>query len=130
MTIIKKDLVNYRLERARETLQDATLLAEKERWNSAINRLYYSAYYAIIALLLNENHKSTTHSGVKIKFSEHFIKTGDFPAEFGKIYSQLFTWRQKGDYADFFDFTEEKVKPYFVPVKKLIELIEQRIKQI
>jgi uncharacterized protein (UPF0332 family) len=52
MTGTKKDLINYRLERAKETLEDAKLLAEKQRWNSAINRLYYAAYYAIIALLL------------------------------------------------------------------------------
>jgi uncharacterized protein (UPF0332 family) len=38
--------------------------------------------------------------------------------EFGKIYSQLFTWRQKGDYDDLFDFVEEKVKPYIEPIKK------------
>jgi uncharacterized protein (UPF0332 family) len=125
MTGTKKDLINYRLERAKETLEDAKLLAEKQRWNSAINRLYYAAYYAIIALLLNENYNSTTHNGAKTKFSEHFIKTGVFPVEIGKIYSQLFTWRQKGDYADLFDFTEDKVSPYFDPVERLIELVEK-----
>ncbi len=125
MTGTAKDLINYRLERARETLEDAKLLAEKHRWNSAINRLYYAAYYAVIALLLKENFKSTTHNGVKTKFSEQFIKTGLFPAEFGRIYSQLFSWRQKGDYADLFDFTEEKVTPYFEPCEKLIELVER-----
>jgi uncharacterized protein len=128
MTGTTKDLINYRLERAKETLEDAKLLAEKQRWNSAINRLYYAAYYAVIALLLKENITSTTHNGAKTKFSEHFIKTGLYPTEFGRIYSQLFTWRQKGDYADLFDFTEEKVTPYFEPVEKLIELIEKALK--
>lgn len=122
-----RDLINYRLERAKETLEDAKLLAEKKRWNSAINRLYYAAYYAIIALLLNKNHKSNTHNGVKTKFSEHFIKTGIFPAEYGRIYSQLFTWRQKSDYADLFDFTEDRVSPYFDPVERLIELVEKSV---
>ena len=40
MTGTSKDLINYRLERAKETLEDAKLLAEKQRWNSAINRLF------------------------------------------------------------------------------------------
>jgi len=128
MTVTTKDLINYRLERARETLEDAKLLAEKQRWNSAINRLYYAAYYAVIALLLKENVKSNTHNGAKTKFSEHFIKTGIYPTELGRIYSQLFTWRQKGDYADLFDFNEEKVTPYFEPVEKLIGLIEESLK--
>jgi len=39
----------------------------------------------------------------------------------GKIYSQLFIWRQKGDYDDLFDFDQEKVFPYFDPTQKLIE---------
>jgi len=127
MTGTTDDLINYRLERSRETLEDAKLLAEKHRWNSAINRLYYAAYYAVIALLLKENYKSTTHNGAKTQFSEQFIKTGLFPKEFGRIYSQLFTWRQKGDYADLFDFTEEKVTPYFEPVEKLIKMVEKSL---
>ncbi|MFO7977876.1 MAG: HEPN domain-containing protein [Bacteroidales bacterium] len=124
----RKDLINYRLQRAKETLEDARLLAENHRWNSAINRLYYSAYYAVMALLLNENFRTTTHNGVKIKFSENYIRKGLFPAELGRMYSQLFTWRQKGDYADLFDFTEEKVTPYFGPVETLIKMVEQALK--
>jgi len=123
----KDDLVKYRLERAKETLEDAQLLIESKRWNSAINRLYYSAFYAVIALLLNENHKTTTHNGVKSIFSEQFIKNNIISQEFGKKYSQLFTWRQKGDYADLFDFTEEKVLPYYDVVKKFIIQIEKII---
>jgi len=128
MTGTKNDLISYRLERAKDTLDDAKILAEKDKWNSAINRLYYSAYYAVSALLLNEGLNTTTHSGTKSLFSEHFIKTNIFPKESGKIYSQLFTWRQKGDYADLFDFTEDKVMPYFDPVAKLISLVEQTLK--
>jgi uncharacterized protein (UPF0332 family) len=127
MTGEKSDLVKYRLERAKETLEDAQLLIESKRWNSAINRLYYSAFYAVIALLLNENHKTTTHNGVKSIFSEQFIKKNIISQEFGKRYSQLFTWRQKGDYADLFDFTEEKVLPYYDFVKKFILQIEKII---
>jgi len=127
MTGEKGDLVKYRLERAKETLEDAQLLIESKRWNSAINRLYYSAFYTVIALLLNENHKTTTHNGVKSILSEQFIKKNIISQEFGKKYSQLFTWRQKGDYADLFDFTEEKVLPYYDFVKRFILEIEKII---
>jgi uncharacterized protein (UPF0332 family) len=104
-------------------------LADKERWNSAINRLYYSAYYAVIAILLKYDFKPTTHNGVKSVFSEYFIKNEIIPKEFGKLYSQLFTWRQKGDYDDLFDFDEDKVIPYFEPVKRVIEIIENKINE-
>lgn len=129
MTGSKTDLIRYRLSRSKDTFIDARILADKERWNSAINRLYYAAYYAVIALLLKYNLKPTTHNGAKTVFSEHFIKKEIIPKEFGKLYSQLFTWRQKGDYDDLYDFNKENVLPYFEPVQKLIEIIESKINE-
>jgi uncharacterized protein (UPF0332 family) len=129
MTGSKHDLISYRLKRAKETLDDATILANNEKWNSAINRLYYSAYYAVMALLLKHDLNPTTHNGAKHNFSEHFIKSGIISKDYGKFYSQLFTWRQKGDYDDLFDFTEEKVMPYFKPVEELINIIEALTKE-
>ncbi len=41
----KKDLITYRLRRAKETLEDAEILAEHYKWNSCINRLYYACYH-------------------------------------------------------------------------------------
>ena len=123
----KKDMIQYRLKRAYDTYDDAKILANKGKWNSAINRLYYSAYYAVMALLLNADLKPSTHNGAKSGFSEHFIKNGIIPKEYGKLYSQLLTWRQKGDYDDFFDFDKEKVMPYFKPVKDLIDTIQEKI---
>jgi len=129
MTGTKKDLIDYRIKRAKDTFEDALILAEKNKWNSAINRLYYAAYYAVIALLLKSDIKATTHNGVKSNFSEHFIKTEIISKDLGKMFSQLFTWRQKGDYDDLYDFEKEKVLPYLEPVKELIETIEKIISE-
>jgi len=123
----KRDLIKYRLMRAWDTYEDAQILADRSRWNSTINRLYYTAYYGVMALLLDSDMKPTTHNGAKSNFSEYFIKTEKIPKEYGKIYSQLFTWRQKEDYDDLFDFDMDKVMPYFAPVKELISLIEKNI---
>jgi uncharacterized protein (UPF0332 family) len=124
----KSDLIKYRIERAKDTYDDAMILYEKGKWNSTINRLYYSAYYAVMALLLNVDLKPTTHNGAKSNFTQYFIKTSIVSKEYGKLYSQLFTWRQKGDYDDFFDFDKEKVEPYFESVKQLITTIDNLIK--
>jgi len=127
MTGSKDDLIKYRLFRSKDTFDDAKILADKKKWNSTINRLYYASYYAVMALLLDSNLNPTTHNGAKSNFTEHFIKTQKIAKEYGKIYSQLFTWRQKGDYDDMFDFSEEKVIPYFEPVSKFIALIEEMV---
>jgi len=124
MTGSKEELIKYRMQRAIDTLQDAKILADSQRWNSAINRLYYASYYAVSALLMDADLNPSTHNGVKSYFSEQFVKTNRVDKEFGKIYSQLFTWRQKSDYDDLFDFTEDKVMPYFKPVSDLIKIIE------
>lgn len=96
MNGIKTDLIRYRLKRAWETFDDALILAHNQKWNSAMNRLYYAGYYAVMALLLSAEIKPATHNGAKSNFTEHFIKTSLIPKEYGKMYSQLFTWRQKG----------------------------------
>ena len=115
--------IEYRINRAKETFQDAEYLAENKRWNSCINRLYYACFYACIAALLKKGVESKTHNGVKSQFSKTFIKTKIFPFELGKHYSILFDFRQKGDYGDLFDFTETKVKPLIEPTKKFISII-------
>ena len=73
MTGTKEDLIKYRMARAFDTYDDALILAERGKWNSTINRLYYSAYYAIMAVLPNDDLKPTTHNGAKINFLENFI---------------------------------------------------------
>lgn len=127
MKDFKEELIAYRLKRAWEAYDDATILAERGKWNSTINRLYYSCFYAATALLIKYNFKTSTHSGVKTILSGSFIKQKAISSELGKIYAQLFTFRQKGDYSDFFDFDEEKVMPFFVPTKELLERIEELI---
>ena len=127
MSKSQKELVIYRLQRAFETFDDAQLLSQNHKWNSTINRLYYAAFYAVSALILFENQSTFTHNGVKISFSEKFIKTGKIELAFGKLYSQLFTWRQKGDYDDLYDFDEQTVIPYLEPVRNLIQKIAEII---
>jgi uncharacterized protein (UPF0332 family) len=82
-----------------------------------------------MALLLKHNLKPITHNGTKTNFTEHFIKNQKIDKKYGKLYSQLFTWRQKGDYDDLFDFEESQIIQYFQPVEEMILLIEQLIKE-
>jgi len=57
-----------------------------------------------MALLPDSDLKPTTHNRAKSNFSEYFIKTAKIDSKYGKMYSQLFTLRQKGDYDDLYDF--------------------------
>ncbi|HBX50312.1 MAG TPA: hypothetical protein DEH02_04480 [Bacteroidales bacterium] len=123
----RMDYIKYRFEKAYESLNDAKLLAQNKRWNSCVNRLYYAAFYSVIALLLTDNYDGLTHDGTRSQFNLKYIKDGKIDKEFGKLYSKLFDWRQKGDYGDLFDFTEEQVSPLINPTEKLLIEIQKRI---
>ena len=46
----RQELVKYRIAKARETFKEVDLHIKNELWNTAVNRLYYACYYAVIAL--------------------------------------------------------------------------------
>ena len=125
----REDYIAYRLEKADETFDVVELLIQNEKWNSAVNRLYYAAYYAVTAILVRDNINTKTHSGVKTQFFLHYVKTGKIDIELGKLYSDLFDWRQKGDYSDFFDFTASDIIPIVEPTKILIQSIRAEIEK-
>jgi uncharacterized protein (UPF0332 family) len=120
----KTDYVNYRLKKSIETLEVAELLYENSKWNSTINRLYYACFYCITTLLVKHGIETKSHSGVKSQFFLNFVKTGLIEVKYGKLYSDLFDWRQKGDYGDFFDFEKDDVIPLMKPTFELLEQIK------
>ena len=69
----RNDLIGYRLKRAAETLEEAKFTASGGFYNAAINRLYYSSYYAVLALLLKDRITANSHAGVKSMFHLHYI---------------------------------------------------------
>lgn len=105
------DIVQYRMLRSEEAVEEAKLLADAGHWNAAMNRLYYAFYYAVSALVHKEGSFAKTHSGLKNQFSQQFIVTNRLDASCGELYSVLFASRQEGDYADFVVFTEAEVMP-------------------
>lgn len=128
MSEIKKEYIDYRISKSKEIFEDAILLAKNERWNSCVNRLYYSSYYLASALLYENDIKAETHNGIKTQLFLNFVKKDKLSKESGKLYSHLFDWRQETDYADFIEFEKETVEPLLQEVallnKNLIELIK------
>lgn len=123
----RNEYVRYRLKSAFNTPDAAKILADNGFWNSAVNRLYYAIFYAVNALLVHNGINSSSHSGLRSQFSLHFIKTGKLEKKFGTLLSELYDWRQKGDYDNIFDYDEETVKPLFSKVQEMISRIENEI---
>jgi uncharacterized protein len=108
-----RTLVRYRLDRAKEALQEAVLLLGSGHANTFVNRLYYACFYAVSALLLAKGLSSARHSGVRILFHQYIVKPGLLDIFQGQIYDKLYDNRQKGDYADLMRFEVQEVRPWF-----------------
>ncbi|MCK4278351.1 MAG: HEPN domain-containing protein, partial [Desulfurellaceae bacterium] len=122
---MNEDLIKYRLSRAKETLKDAEILISNNRLNSTVNRIYYSLYYAVLALLETKELASSKHSGVRALFNQYFVKTGIVSKETGRFFSELFNDRQEGDYVDYTKFEVKDVKNKFEKCNFYIGEIEQ-----
>jgi len=48
--------------------------------------------------------------------------------KFGKLLTELYDWRQKGDYENIFDYNAESVQPMFGQVLEMINAIDKEIK--
>lgn len=128
MSYNKADLIGYRLKKAHTSLAEAKSLLEQGYVDGPANRLYYSCFYAAIALLTTENISARTHNGVRTEFFKAFIKTGRLDSEFSQIYSNLMGVRQDNDYADLVEYDIEEIKPLVAQAERMIKAIEELIK--
>lgn len=119
--------VKYRLEKAKATLIEVDTHIKNKFWNTSVNRMYYACFYAVSALLLKNKIDATTHAGIRLKFGEHFVKTGKIERNVAKLYTDLFVKRNKGDYNDFFDYDEDTVTRLYPQTVDFIRIIEQLI---
>ena len=124
----RASLVAYRMERACGSMKEAELMAQEGFYNASINRLYYACYYAAVALLLQNNISSQTHSGVKTMLGLYFTSKGKLSVSASKTFTTLFEKRHSGDYDDFvycdqemFDELYPKAESFIKEVKDLIE---------
>lgn len=117
----KKALVNYRIEKAYASFEEAKKVAEISLWNLAANRLYYALYHAASALLLSDGYTSHTHKGLMSQISLNYVKDGKILPEEGKLIRQMFNKRREGDYEDFEETTEEEIQEAMPKVKALVD---------
>ncbi len=119
------DLAKYRLEKTKNTLLDAKQFIGKASLESVVNRIYYSAFYAVNALLIAKGLSSSKHSGVRSLFNKEVVKNGLIEKQYGKFYSDMYNKRQKGDYQDFVSFEEEEVKEWLGTAEEFINRLEK-----
>lgn len=109
--LLKDENIRYRIRRARETYQDAVYLYEIGSLNSCINRLYYSAFYATIALLLN----SDIEVNLIMELNKNWGKNSSLKELFPEILPKLTGFCQ-------IIGTKETMMIYLISIKKLLSI--------
>ncbi len=117
-------IVELEMEKAKKIFSEIDLLMNAGLWSNAANRLYYSVYHAVCALLIKDGHKATSHQGNHIGFGAYYVKTGIFPPEYGRFYNQLQTLREQSDYNCVYDVTPEDLNGKIPFAKELIQRID------
>lgn len=124
----REELIRYGMDRAKETIGEAELLAQSGYWNACVNRLYYACFYAVTALLLRHGLSSTKHTGVQSLLNQHFRRTGLIEPDLGDLYNTLFTRRLAGDYKEFVRYREEQVRPWLAQTPRFVARIEELLR--
>jgi uncharacterized protein (UPF0332 family) len=123
----RKAIVLLRLDNAKQTLEDAKIIANNKLWKATANRLYYACFYAANALMVKFGFEAKTHASVIRLLGLNFISKNLISNELGDVYYKLFTLRQKGDYDDWIVIKEEDIIPLLEPAENFIKTIEQLI---
>ena len=119
----RKSIVEYRLNKAKETFAELPILMENNLWRNAANRLYYACFYAASALLMSDGRQAHSHNGVKSVLSVRYEKIID--KYLIKTYGILFNMRQRGDYEDWAILEEDDIIPLIEPANRFITEIER-----
>lgn len=125
----QRKVVEHRLQRAHETLTAAKLMLDNDQCLSAVNRLYYSCFYAVTALLETRGLTSSKHSGVLSLFNQNFVKLGLISGDNGTFYKHLYHKRHEGDYTDFAEFTHERVREMYTSSTGFIAEISRLVEK-
>ena len=123
----RKAIVQYRVERAKQSFAEAKGVAEMGMWSLLANRLYYTLYYISVALLIKDGHSTKTHSGMMALIHQYYIKTKVLSVEDGRLIKRMFDLRQESDYDDFIFIDENEIKPFIPKVEELLNKISSII---
>lgn len=126
----KINLSNYRLEKAKESLNDSSLLFSNKSYNASANRSYYAVLLAARSLLILRGIDPESHEGVKIMFAKEYIKTELLPVTFSDYFRNLQGRRIDSDYSDYVEINKIEAEDSLTKAKEFIVSVEKLQKEI
>jgi uncharacterized protein (UPF0332 family) len=121
----KGELIRYRLQEAKDTIEDVKLLIDNDRLRASVNRIYYGMFYSLLALGIAFDYETSKHQQLIGWFNKNFIYEGLIDSKFGRIINKASNRRTKGDYESFVEFEKAIVIEMFEEMKEFISEIDR-----
>lgn len=125
----QKDLCDYRLSQAEDSIRVAKMSYENDFLKDSINRSYYASFYAIKAVLALEKVDFKRHKDVIAYFNKSYVATDRFPRELGRKIGMLKQLREKSDYDDFFIVGTEEAAMQIETAELIIAAVKNFVAQ-
>lgn len=117
------DLVQYRIDIAKEKLKSAKILLDAGQYKDSIGRSYYALFSAVRAVLAKDQVDFSKHAGVIAYFQKNYIKTEIFERKYSKYLTGAFQIRNSCDYDDFYIVSKGNAEEQYRKVKEMIDVI-------
>ena len=98
-------------------------------FKDSINRSYYTAFYAIKAVLALGTVDFKRHKDVVAYFNKEYVATEIFSREIGRRLGTLKQLREKSDYDDFYIASREKAEEQIETAKLILRSVEEYLEE-
>jgi len=124
---IPVETVDYWMKKSRENLEFVREI--KDRYTDiAISRLYYAAFYIVLAYATLKGEKYRKHSGIMNFLFEKVIREGLIDKKFSRLYRELYYSREEADYTTEAIFDPDEVMHLLSRTEEFINEMERLIK--
>lgn len=123
-------LARYWWEKAERSLASAEHEYNMGAYDFAVSRIYYCAFYAVSAWLVEQGKTFKKHSGVRAAFHRDVISEGLVPKEWSKFYDRLFQDRSDSDYVPLTVFERDYVQVQIEGCREFLRTIKPLIKAL
>lgn len=117
------NLIQYRMESAKERLKSSKLLLDAGQYKDSVGRSYYAIFTSIRALLAKDNIDFSKHAGVIAYFQREYIKAGIFDKRYSKYVQSAFQIRNCCDYDDFYIVSKLDAETQYNNALEMYDLI-------
>lgn len=124
----QKDLSDYCLSQAEDSIKVAKMSYESSLYKDSINRSYYAAFYSIKAVLALEEVDFKRHKDVIGYFNKTYVATDKFPRDLGRKIGMLKQLREKSDYDDFYIAGKEEAELQIETAMLMIAEVKRYVK--